>query len=349
MLKQKVHLVLAILLTFGIQCYCSTTAAGSQTLEQSSTTTVTPHESGSTNKESTTNGNTASGSEHTSTTTNAKVVSTNQSAVSITTENVSTKVTSDFIPSLEGSYSSSIASTNSSFTTSGAVTDVNTDGINASSTNAAPSTFNSKSTGGPTTTGPEPSTNQSTTTKTTTTKTTTKTTTGTTKNINGPSKNKGEPMSLEEKQRRNGIVSASICVGSLVLIGIAYLSSFVDKPSEKVPKFPKNKYNKEETNYKSQTKPAGTKKISFDNGFSFQETPTTSSHQPNLKSPVKTDQIESPIKTDQIELNSVENNDKNIQNENRRRTGWDVLSKDPAYFDNYQPKHTTTQAEVNEL
>ncbi|XP_071127716.1 mucin-21-like [Mytilus edulis] len=342
MLKQKIHLVLAILLTFGIQCYCNTTTAGSQTTEQSSTTTV--QNSVSKSKKSTTNGNTASSSEHTSTTTNAKLVSTEQSAASISTETVSTNVTPGSPSSTAVVTSSSISSTISSFTTSGAITDINTDGINSSSSNATPSTINTTTTGRTTTTVQKTTTGQQ-----PTTKQTTKRTTGTTNNINGPSKNKGEPMSLEEKQRRNGIVSASICVGSLVLIGIAYLSSFVDKPSEKVPKFPKNKYNREETNYKSQTKPAGTKKISFDNGFSIQETPTTSSHQPNLKSPVKTDQIESPIKTDQIELNSVENNDKNIQNENRRRTGWDVLSKDPAYFDNYQPKHTTTQAEVNEM
>ncbi|XP_052089773.1 uncharacterized protein LOC127726435 [Mytilus californianus] len=345
MSKQKIRLVLAILLTFGGQCYCNTTEATSQTSRQFSTTTDSL--SVSTNKESTTNGNTVSGSEHPSTNVSATLLSTNPSTAS--TEVVSTKVTTDFLSSTEGSISSSKSSTNSSSTTSGAVKNETTIGINTSSSNA-PSTINTTTTGSTTTTRQQQTTSQPITTK--------PTTTGKANNISGPSKNKGEPMSLEEKQRRNGIVSASICVGSLVLIGIAYLSSFVDKPSEKVPKLPKNKYNREETNYKSQTKPAGTKKISFDNEFSIQETPTTSSHLTNLKSPIKTDiiespiktdLIESPIKTDQIELHSVENDEKNIQNENRRRTGWDVLSKDPSYFDNYQPKHTTTQAEVNEM
>ncbi|CAG2194036.1 unnamed protein product [Mytilus edulis] len=297
----------------------------------------------STNKDSSTNINNTPSSELSSSTTSAEVISTNPSTVSTSTETVSTNVTTGSPSSTEVSASSSISSTNLSSTTSGVTHNKTTDGINPSSSNAPSSTIKTTTTEGPTIT------TQNATSQPTTTNPTTKDTTSTTNNINGPSKNKGEPMSLEEKQRRNGIVSASICVGSLVLIGIAYLSSFVDKPSEKVPKFQKTKYNREETNYKSQTKPAGTKKISFDNGFSIQETPTTSSHQPNLKFPVKTDQIESPIKTDQIELNSVENNDKNIQNENRRRTGWDVLSKDPAYFDNYQPKNTTTQAEVNEM
>jgi hypothetical protein len=48
-------------------------------------------------------------------------------------------------------------------------------------------------------------------------------------------------MTLEEKQKRNGITSLVICVGSLILILIAYLSSFVDKPSEKVPKIDHDK------------------------------------------------------------------------------------------------------------
>jgi len=45
-----------------------------------------------------------------------------------------------------------------------------------------------------------------------------------------------QKMTLEEKQRRNGITSAVICAGSLILIWIAYLSSFIDKLIEKVPK-----------------------------------------------------------------------------------------------------------------
>ena len=45
-----------------------------------------------------------------------------------------------------------------------------------------------------------------------------------------------QSMTLEEKQKRNGLASAVICVGSLILIVIAYLSSFIDKPIEKVPK-----------------------------------------------------------------------------------------------------------------
>ncbi|CAC5358065.1 unnamed protein product [Mytilus coruscus] len=343
MLKHKIHLVLAFLLTFRGQCYCNTTGASSQTLEQSNATTVSPHSTVSTSKESSTNGNNASGSEHSSITVSTELLSTNPSTVSTSSETVSTKVTTNFLSSSEGSTSPSKSSTNSFSTTSGAVKNETTDGINTSSSNA-PSTISTITTEGTTTTS-----QQLTTSELPTTKLTTKATTGKANNINGPSENKGEPMSLEEKQRRNGIVSASICVGSLVLIGIAYLSSFVDKPSEKVPKLPKNNYNREETNSKAHTKSAGTKKISFDNEFSIQETPTKSSYQTNLKSPIKSDQIESPVKTDQIELHSVEDDDKNIQNENRRRTGWDVLSKDPSYFDNYQPKHTTTQAEVNEM
>ena len=89
-------------------------------------------------------------------------------------------------------------------------------------------------------------------------------------------------MTLEEKQKRNGLASAIICVGSLILIVIAYLSSFIDKPIEKVPKIDRkelqnSKYTFDNEGQIPNVKEETGKKISFGevSQFSMKQSPDT--------------------------------------------------------------------------
>ena len=89
-------------------------------------------------------------------------------------------------------------------------------------------------------------------------------------------------MTLEEKQKRNGLASAIICVGSLILIVIAYFSSFIDKPIEKVPKIDRkelqnSKYTFDNEGQIPNVKEETGKKISFGevSQFSMKQSPDT--------------------------------------------------------------------------
>ena len=140
-----------------------------------------------------------------------------------------------------------------------------------------------------------------------------------------------QKMTLEEKQKLNGITWSVICVGSLILILIAYLSSFVDKPSEKVPKI----YHNQPKNYVYDSegqlvrdpniKEEKGKKISFGevSQFSQKQSPDTANgiQMTNIREKV-TDEHSENIK----------------QTQTARKSGWDVFTQNPKFFDDYQSK-----------
>ena len=144
-----------------------------------------------------------------------------------------------------------------------------------------------------------------------------------------------QKMTLEEKQNRNGITSFVICFGSLFLICIAYLSSFVDKPSEKVPKInhnqPKNYIFDSEGQLvrDPNIKEEKGKKISFGGVSQFSQ-----KHSPDTANGIQMTNIREKVTDDHSE---------NIkQTQTARKSGWDVLTQNPKYFDDYQSKLTNS-------
>lgn len=146
-----------------------------------------------------------------------------------------------------------------------------------------------------------------------------------------------QKMTLEEKQKRNGITSLVICVGSLILIWIAYLSSFVDKPSEKVLKIDHDKLKNSKYIYDSEgqivrdpnIKEEKGKKISFGevSQFSQKQSPDTANgiQMTNIKETVTYDHSEN-IK----------------QTKTAGKSGWDVFTQNRKLVDDYQPKRISS-------
>ena len=141
-------------------------------------------------------------------------------------------------------------------------------------------------------------------------------------------------MTLEEKQTRNGLASAVICIGSLILIVIAYLSSFIDKPIEKVPKIDRkelqnSKYTFDNEGQIPNVKEETGRKISFGevSQFSMKQTPDTTNdvQMTNVKETV-TDDHNGNIKGTKIE----------------GQPGVGVFAQNRKFFENNQPKRTVT-------
>ena len=142
-------------------------------------------------------------------------------------------------------------------------------------------------------------------------------------------------MTLEEKQKRNGITSAVICVGSLILIWIAYLSSFIDKPSEKVPKIDHAKQPNSKYIYDSESQIVRDPNIKEGKKISFGEVSQFSKKQsPDTTNDIQMANIKETVTDDHSEHGKGTNT--------TRKSGWDVLTENPKFFDDYQPIRTNT-------
>ena len=143
-----------------------------------------------------------------------------------------------------------------------------------------------------------------------------------------------QSMTLEEKQKQNGLASAVICVESLILIVIAYLSSCIDKLIEKVPKID----NKQSQN----------SKYAFDNEAQIPNIKEETGRKISFGEVSQFSKKQSPDTTNDIQMTNIKEKVTDDHSENIKGTknagqpDLDVFTQNQKFFENYQPNRTNT-------